>query len=128
MCPPRALRRSAARAKGEEMNEPLRSKEFGFSGRTIILIVLAMIAARRRGNEDCPLAGIYAGGGRSSHADVRSERHETGPTDCKESWLKDDLTCLRSNGIQLATVGSRLSVRTATSEEIAVSKEPDWVF
>jgi hypothetical protein len=42
---------------------------------------------------------------------------------CKESWLKDDLTCLRSNGIQLATVGSRLSVRPATPEEITVFEQ-----
>jgi hypothetical protein len=42
---------------------------------------------------------------------------------CEESWLKDDLTCLRSNGIQLATVGSRLSVRLATPEEITVFEQ-----
>jgi hypothetical protein len=34
-----------ARAEGEEMNEPLRPKEVGFSSRTIVLIILALIAA-----------------------------------------------------------------------------------
>jgi hypothetical protein len=42
---------------------------------------------------------------------------------CKESWLLDDLTFLRSNGVPLGTVGSRLSVRPATPKEITVFKQ-----
>jgi hypothetical protein len=42
---------------------------------------------------------------------------------CKESWLLDDLTFLRSNGVPLGTVGSRLSVRPATPEEITVYEQ-----
>ena len=42
---------------------------------------------------------------------------------CKEAWLRDDLTLFRSNGIQLATVGARLSVRLATPEEITVFEQ-----
>ena len=39
---------------------------------------------------------------------------------CKEWWLLDDLTFQRSNGVPLGTVGSKLSVRLATAEEITV--------
>jgi hypothetical protein len=39
------IRRLGAGTEGEEMNEPLRPKEFGFSRRTIVLIILALIAA-----------------------------------------------------------------------------------
>ena len=42
---------------------------------------------------------------------------------CKESWLLDDLAFLRSNGVPLGTVGSRLSVRPATPEEITVFEQ-----
>ena len=42
---------------------------------------------------------------------------------CKESWLLDDLTFLRSNGVPLGAVGSRLSVRPATPEEITVYEQ-----
>jgi hypothetical protein len=39
---------------------------------------------------------------------------------CKESWFLNDLTFLRSNGVPLGTVGSKLSVRLATPEELTV--------
>jgi hypothetical protein len=42
---------------------------------------------------------------------------------CKEQWLLDDLTFLRSNGVPLGTVGSKLSVRPATPEEITVFEQ-----
>jgi len=42
---------------------------------------------------------------------------------CKELWLRDDLTSLRSNGVALATVRSKLSVRPATADEIAVFEQ-----
>jgi hypothetical protein len=43
---------------------------------------------------------------------------------CKEAWLRDDLTLFRSNGVPLGTVSSKLAVRPATSEEIAVWPAP----
>jgi hypothetical protein len=42
---------------------------------------------------------------------------------CKESWLRDDLTSLRSNGIPLAAVRSKLSVRPAIAEEITIFEQ-----
>ena len=39
------------------------------------------------------------------------------------SWLLDDLTFLRSNGVPLGTVGSKLSVRPATPDEITVFEQ-----
>ena len=39
---------------------------------------------------------------------------------CKESWLLDDLTVLRSVGIPLCTAQSKLSVRLATAEEAII--------
>jgi hypothetical protein len=36
---------------------------------------------------------------------------------CKESWLVDDLTVLRSAGVPLYTTLSKLAVRVATAEE-----------
>lgn len=39
---------------------------------------------------------------------------------CKESWLKEDLTLLKSNGAALLTPQSNLSVRAATAEETVV--------
>ena len=39
---------------------------------------------------------------------------------CKESWLKDDLTLLKSGGATLHTPQSRLAVRPATTEEAVV--------
>ena len=51
---------------------------------------------------------------------------------CKEAWLRDDLILFRSNGVPLGTVSSKLAVRPATSEEIAVfeqaSPEPSDVM
>lgn len=42
---------------------------------------------------------------------------------CKESWLRDDLTSLTSSGVPLASVGSTLSVRFASPEEITVFEQ-----
>ena len=39
---------------------------------------------------------------------------------CNESWLKDDLTRLKSSGDPLSTDRSKLSVRPATAEEAIV--------
>jgi hypothetical protein len=39
---------------------------------------------------------------------------------CKETWLQDDLAFLRSNGVPLGTLRSKLTVRLATSEEAIV--------
>ena len=39
---------------------------------------------------------------------------------CNESWLKDDLTLLKSSGAPLSTDQSKLSVRPATAEETIV--------
>ena len=39
---------------------------------------------------------------------------------CKEQWLRMDLQALKSNGAQLATVNSSLSVRTANQEEASL--------
>ncbi len=39
---------------------------------------------------------------------------------CKESWLRDDLTDLRSGGAPLLTTQSKLSVRLATAEEAII--------
>ncbi len=39
---------------------------------------------------------------------------------CKEKWLRDDLTVLRSGGVPLYTTQSKLSVRPATAEEEAI--------
>ena len=52
-------------------------------------------------------------------------------TICKEKWLRDDLSVLRSGGVPLYTAQSKLSVRPATDEErvfffgqIAAGQEP----
>jgi hypothetical protein len=39
---------------------------------------------------------------------------------CKETWLNDDLTMLKSGGVSLRTANSELSVRPATTEEAIV--------
>lgn len=39
---------------------------------------------------------------------------------CKEAWLKDDLTLLKSSGAPLSTDQSKLSVRPATAAEAIV--------
>jgi hypothetical protein len=36
---------------------------------------------------------------------------------CRETWLLDDLTTLKSGGVPLRAAKSKLSVRLATSEE-----------
>jgi hypothetical protein len=42
---------------------------------------------------------------------------------CKETWLLDDLSLIRSGGISLRTPQSKLSVRLATPGEIAVFEQ-----
>ena len=37
---------------------------------------------------------------------------------CKETWLLDDLSLLRSDGAPLRTAQSKLSARPATAEEV----------
>ena len=39
---------------------------------------------------------------------------------CKEPWLRSDLQSLKSNGTQLGTASSILSVRTANQEEASL--------
>ena len=39
---------------------------------------------------------------------------------CKEPWLRLDLQSLKSNGTQLGTASSSLSVRTANQEETSL--------
>ena len=39
---------------------------------------------------------------------------------CKEPWLRSDLQSLKSNGTQLATASSRVSVKTANQEEASL--------
>ena len=39
---------------------------------------------------------------------------------CKESWLRGDLTVLRSAGVPLCTAEFKLSVRPATAEEAII--------
>ena len=38
-------------------------------------------------------------------------------TICKETWLREDLSVLKSGGVPLYTAQSKLSVRPATAEE-----------
>ena len=38
-------------------------------------------------------------------------------TICKETWLREDLSVLKSGGVPLYTTQSRLSTRPATAEE-----------
>ena len=52
-----------------------------------------------------PILAFEAGGTREAHGI------------CKEMWLRDDLTVLRSGGVPLYTTQSKLSVRLATAEE-----------
>jgi hypothetical protein len=42
---------------------------------------------------------------------------------CKESWLRDDLILLRSDGAPVCTAKSRLSVRLATDEEAVIYEQ-----
>jgi hypothetical protein len=39
---------------------------------------------------------------------------------CKETWLREDLTSLRSGGLPLLATDAKLSVRPATAEEASV--------
>jgi hypothetical protein len=42
---------------------------------------------------------------------------------CKESWLRDDLIFLRSDGTPICTTQSKLSVRPATDEEAVIYEQ-----
>jgi hypothetical protein len=42
---------------------------------------------------------------------------------CKESWLRGDLVLLRSDGAEVCTAQSKLSVRSVTDEEAIVFRQ-----
>jgi hypothetical protein len=46
---------------------------------------------------------------------------------CKESWLREDLTLLKSGGVPLLTPDAKLSVRPATAQEAIIFGQGDRV-